>query len=311
MSEPYVLGIGAANIDVHGKSRVPIVMRDSNPGHLRTSAGGVTRNVLENLARLGVRTKLISAVGADLYGEMVLRSSASAGIDISGVVTVPGAASSCYISVLDQKGDMLVAMSDMGILENVTPELVRSHGDELRAAEAVVCDPCLPAETLESILDNAGEVPVFLDPVSTAYAHRAQPLAGRFYGLKPNRMELAILAGMDTDTDAGIERAADALIERGTKCVAVSLGERGCYYADAEGRRIQRALRPVEIMANANGAGDAFMAGLVYGSVNGLGAEESISFALGAGALSVSSELTINPAMSVENVRSLLEENGR
>ncbi len=101
------------------------------------------------------------------------------------------------------------------------------------------------------------------------------------------------------------------LLARGVRRVAVSLGERGCYYADAEGRRIQRALRPVEIMANANGAGDAFMAGLVYGSVNGLDAEESISFALGAGVLSVSSELTINPAMSVENVRSLLEENGR
>ena len=35
-----------------------------------------------------------------------------------------------------------------------------------------------------------------------------------------------------------------------------------------------------------DGAGDAFMAGLVYGSVNGLDAEESINFALGAGALS-------------------------
>ena len=34
----------------------------------------------------------------------------------------------------------------------------------------------LPAETLESILDNAGDTPVFLDPVSTAYAHRAAPL---------------------------------------------------------------------------------------------------------------------------------------
>ena len=62
MSEPYVIGIGAANIDVHGKSREPIVMRDSNPGHLRTSAGGVTRNVLENLSRLGVRTRLISCL---------------------------------------------------------------------------------------------------------------------------------------------------------------------------------------------------------------------------------------------------------
>lgn len=311
MSEPYVLGIGAANIDVHGKSRVPIVMRDSNPGHLRTSAGGVTRNVLENLARLGVRTKLISAVGADLYGEMVLRSSASAGIDISGVVTVPGAASSCYISVLDQKGDMLVAMSDMGILENVTPELVRSHGDELRAAEAVVCDPCLPVETIEAIISEAGNTPVFLDPVSTSYARKVRHLVGGLSCIKPNRIELGVLADMDTDTPERVEAACAELLARGVRRVAVSLGERGCYYADAEGRRIQRALRPVEIMANANGAGDAFMAGLVYGSVNGLDAEESISFALGAGALSVSSGLTINPAMSVENVRSLLEENGR
>lgn len=42
----YVLGIGAANVDVHGMSRAAIVMRDSNPGHLRTSAGGVTRNIM-------------------------------------------------------------------------------------------------------------------------------------------------------------------------------------------------------------------------------------------------------------------------
>ena len=311
MSEPYVLGIGAANIDVHGKSRAPIVMRDSNPGRLRTSAGGVTRNVLENLARLGVRTKLISAVGADLYGEMVLRSSASAGIDISGVVTVPGAASSCYISVLDQNGDEHVAMSDMGILSHVTPELVRSLGERLRGAAAVVCDPCLPSETVAAVIREAGDAPVFLDPVSTSYARKVRPLAGGLFCVKPNRIELGVLADMDTDTPERVEAACAELLARGVRRVAVSLGERGCYYADAEGRRIQRALRPVEIMANANGAGDAFMAGLVYGSVNGLDAEESISFALGAGVLSVSSELTINPAMSVENVRSLLEENGR
>ena len=62
----YVLGIGAANVDVHGMSRAAIVMRDSNPGHLRTSAGGVTRNVMENLARLGVDARMVSAQGDDL-----------------------------------------------------------------------------------------------------------------------------------------------------------------------------------------------------------------------------------------------------
>lgn len=311
MAEGYVLGIGAANMDVHGKSRVPIVMRDSNPGHLRTSAGGVTRNVLENLSRLGVRTKLVSAVGADLYGEMVLRSSAAAGIDISGVVTIPGAASSCYISVLDQKGDMLVAMSDMGILENITPELVRSLGGELRGAAAVVCDPCLPAETVAAIIREAGEVPVFLDPVSTSYARKVRQLACGLYCVKPNRIELGVLADSDTDTAEDIERACAALLSKGTRRVAVSLGERGCYYADAEGRRLLRALHPVELMANANGAGDAFMAGLVYGYVKGLSPEDTLDFALGAGSLAVASGLTINPEMSEANVRRLLRENGR
>ena len=242
MSEPYVLGIGAANIDVHGKSRAPIVMRDSNPGRLRTSAGGVTRNVLENLARLGVRTRLVSAVGADLYGEMVLRQSAAAGIDISEVLTVPGEASSCYISVLDQKGDMLVAMSDMGILSHVTPELVRSLGERLRGAAAVVCDPCLPSETVAAVIREAGDTPVFLDPVSTSYARKVRPLAGGLFCLKPNRIELGVLADMETDSSEGIERACEALLSRGTRRVAVSLGEKGCYYADAEGRRLLRAL---------------------------------------------------------------------
>ena len=118
--------------------------------------------------------------------------------------------------------------------------------------------------------------PVFLDPVSTAYARRAAPLAGRFYGLKPNSLELAVLAGMDTDTDEGVERAAASLAERGAKCVAVSLGERGCYFAGAGGERFYRALRPVGEMRNATGAGDAFLAGLVYGFVNGMSPEDAV-----------------------------------
>ena len=30
--EPYIAGVGAANIDLMGRSRAPIVMEDSNPG---------------------------------------------------------------------------------------------------------------------------------------------------------------------------------------------------------------------------------------------------------------------------------------
>ncbi len=307
MQTGYVLGIGAANVDVHGMSRAAIVMRDSNPGHLSTSAGGVTRNVMENLARMGERAKMVSVLGGDLFGELVRRESEAAGLDMSECLVLPGVHSSAYVSILDERADMLVAMSDMSVLEHLTPEVVNSKRDLILGAAAVVCDPCLPAETLERILDTAGDVPVFLDPVSTAYAHRAAPLAGRFYGLKPNSLELAILAGMDADTDEGIERAAAALIGRGAKCVAVSLGERGCYYADAAGRRFYRALRPVAEMRNATGAGDAFLAGLVHGFVRGYEPERAVDCALAAGHAAVESDYTISREMSAEKLREIID----
>ena len=303
----YVLGIGAANVDVHGVSHAAIVMRDSNPGRLHTSAGGVTRNVMENLARLSVDARMVSALGDDLFGELVRRESAAAGLDMSESLCLPGTTSSAYVSILDEHADMLVAMSDMGVLGHLTPEVIDSKRALIQGAAAVVCDPCLPEETLERICDTAGDTPVFLDPVSTAYAHRAAPLAGRFFGLKPNSLELAILSGVETGTDAGVEEAAAALIRRGAKCVAVSLGERGCYFADAAGRSFYRALRPVREMRNATGAGDAFLAGLVYGYVRGLEPERAVDCALAAGHIAAESDQTISRDMCVDKLKSTIQ----
>ena len=55
----YVVGIGAANLDVHGRSINSIKLRDSNPGRLNMSAGGVTRNILENMSRMGMDVQLV------------------------------------------------------------------------------------------------------------------------------------------------------------------------------------------------------------------------------------------------------------
>ena len=41
----YIAGIGGANMDIHGKSERQLVMRDSNPGTLHMSLGGVCRNI--------------------------------------------------------------------------------------------------------------------------------------------------------------------------------------------------------------------------------------------------------------------------
>ena len=62
----YIAGIGGANMDIHCKSDRQLIMRDSNPGSLQTSLGGVCRNICENLARLGESVRLITVVGYDV-----------------------------------------------------------------------------------------------------------------------------------------------------------------------------------------------------------------------------------------------------
>ncbi len=306
--ERYVAGVGAANVDVHGRSRKAIVMRDSNPGFLRTSVGGVTRNILENLARQGVSTSLLTAVSDDVYGEKILRDSAAAGIDVSHVHLKEGVTSSCYIAMLDERGDMLLGMSDMRIIQNLHTGYLDENRALLQSAAAVVCDACLPCDFLDYLVSGpANGAKVFIDPVSTAYAQQMKPVTGKFYGIKPNEMELAILSGMKVESETDIERACEALLNLGVSRIAVSRGERGCYYADADGNRMFRALRPVDQMVNATGAGDAFMAGLVHGLIDEMPIDTGLDYALASGITAIESMSTINPEMSDVLVKTNIE----
>jgi pseudouridine kinase len=174
----------------------------------------------------------------------------------------------------------------------------------LKSADAIVCDACLPIDLLDHLVSEAASgTPVLIDPVSTAYARQMEPIAGKFYAMKPNVMELSILSGLPTETETQIERACEALLTRGVRRIAVSRGEKGCYYADAEGNRLFRSLRPVSQMVNATGAGDAFLAGFTHALVDGLPVEEMLDYALASGITAIQSMTTINPDMSDARVK--------
>ena len=143
-NQPYIVGVGAANLDLNGASCAPIHLRDSNPGHISLSAGGVTRNVCENLARLGADVKLLSCVGDDVFGSYIRRSCVEAGIDIRYLHEAKGAHSSIYLSILDADGDMLVGMSDMRIVQQDLPaDYLPSQKQLIQGAKVVTCDPCM------------------------------------------------------------------------------------------------------------------------------------------------------------------------
>ena len=301
----YVLGVGAANVDIHGRSKKPIVMHDSNPGHMNTSAGGVTRNVCENLSRLGVSVKLISAVGTDVYADQIRRECQSAGIDISNLYVADGKASSTYMSMIDADGDMFVALSDMTVLQGLPLSFLSGKQSLIRGARLVTCDPSLSEEAICRLLDLCeGGPDVYADPVSTAYARKLAPYVGRLHTVKPNRMELEILAGQEIRDELSLYNACEKVLNKGLHRIFVSLGTEGCLYMDQEGRM----LRPFEHMVNATGAGDAFTAAMIYATLENMPIESVKDYAMAAGIAAIGHERTINPQMSISLLESILKE---
>ena len=303
----YIAGIGGANMDIHGKGDKKLIMRDSNPGSLHTSLGGVCRNICENLALLGAKVKLVTVVGNDSRGHSIVTGCEKAGIDMSAAKVIPGERSSSYVSIMDEDGDMLLAMSDMHIIKKLDAKLVDDNAQLLCDADMVVCDGNLSAQTIERLCEVCLS-PLYLDPVSTAWAKEIKPFIASFDTIKPNALELEALTGCPCTTIEEIEHAAGLLVEQGVRRVFVSMGANGMLYRGREGTIHRKCARPFDQMVNATGAGDASMAGIIFASRMGMTAEETLLFAMGAGMVAISSSNTINKKMSVEAIETMIKE---
>lgn len=91
------------------------------------------------------------------------------------------------------------------------------------------------------------------------------------------------------------------------KASFVSLGKDGCLYYDYLGNCLIKAFKEIE-MVNASGAGDSFMAGVIYGYVNNFDIEKTLDYALAAGAIAISSQSTINPEMGIEKIEEIISK---
>lgn len=305
MDKPYILGIGAVNIDIMGRSRAPVIPEDSNPGSIGISVGGVTHNICENAAKMGAEVKLITALGDDLFGAAAREHCQGNGIDTRYFYLVKGHTSSIYLSIHQPDGDMAVALSDMSVLQQLPLEYLELHRPLLEGAAAIVLDAGLPQGVLDHLSRGFGDkTPLFVDPVSTTYARKlAGSLAG-IHTVKPNLLEAQILAGMEIHTPQDLDRAAGRILDKGAQRLFVSMGREGVYYADRQGARRHARGKPLDQVVNATGAGDAFMAGLLYSFLRDFSLDRTLDFAMASSVVAISHQATINPDMSA----SLVEE---
>ncbi|MCF0173765.1 MAG: MarR family transcriptional regulator [Bacteroidales bacterium] len=293
--KPHIAVVGGANIDLTAVPKDKYVPRDSCPGSILRSYGGVGRNIAHNLALLGCEVSLVTVFGDDDFALGLKKDCERIGIDIQASDTIPGRESSIYLSINDENGDMVSAISAMDITDCITPEYVSSHIEMLNTCDAVVVETNLPSETIAYILDNC-KVPVFADTVSTAKSHRIFDILDgkrRIHTLKMNRIEALELTGADASKPEDFEDVAGRLHLNGIERMFITLGSQGFYYHDKNGGRLVPSEKvPV---VNTCGAGDSFLSGAVFAFCKGLNTDKIIQCALRASAITVQCSEAVNP----------------
>ncbi len=293
----YAVVIGGANMDIAGCPVSRLVPRDSNPGTVSVSAGGAGRNIAHNMALLGVDVRLITAFGEDARARELAGICHAAGVNVSDSIVIPGATSSTYLFIMNEMGDMELAVSDMSIYDQLLPSLLEPKLDLIEGAAACVVDTNIPHETLAWIVDHV-TTPIFCDPVSTTKAAKLEGLLGRLHTLKPNRFEAEMLAHMSIDNDTALERAADRLLDVGLEQVFISLDAEGLFCADHEHRQMLPVYQGRVV--NATGAGDAMTAAIAWAFLSGADLFGQGRAGLAAASLCVEASDTINSDMSAQ-----------
>lgn len=298
--QPYCCVIGGANMDIQCFPKLDLVYHDSNPGNMKLSSGGVGRNIAENMIRLGIRTKLITVLGDDLYANAIIDEAKSIGLEIEDSLFLNKTNSSTYFSVLNKDGDLEIAIASMDIYDSLTDNFIKKKEKIVQNSRVVVIDTNIPQSLIEFVVKTFRNTTFFLDTVSTAKAVKVKDLLGYFHTIKPNKIEAEKLSGIKIKNDEDLHNVAEFFLKKGVKNVFITLGPEGVYYNDGKhkGKISGKNIKPV----NATGAGDAFVAALVHCHLQEMNIKETANFAQSAGILAIMHENTINPNMSLENI---------
>jgi pseudouridine kinase len=298
-----VLVIGAANFDIKGRMFHPPVIMSSNSSAIRTSFGGVARNIAENLARLGAPVILLTAVGDDYAGEDILSSADDVGVDVSRAIIAEDETTGTYLAALDDSGDLYLGLDDLRVLRRLTPDYLRLNRDAFRECAMVAFDLNLSEETMLTAINLAHEYhkPLCVDPTSTVLAGRLRPHMPMVNVVTPNLAETeAILRCGPIRTPDEALSAARQLVSLGVDQAVITQAESGACYATKDESGQFPAVR-VEVM-DTTGAGDALTAMVIFGWLNGLAISDSLQLGLRAAALTLRTVETVAPELSLDRL---------
>jgi pseudouridine kinase len=190
---------------------------------------------------------------------------------------------------------MIAAVADTEAIRAITPEWLDKRSGEINVSDFIVADTNIGEDAIRWLMDNV-TVPLFIDGVSTTKAHRVTNALHKaklpyLHSLKLNLKEALAVTNCSSYADA-----AQQLLNIGVAHVYITLGSDGVYCRNAAEEWLFPAL-PGEIV-NTTGAGDAFLAGVVYAHAKGIDFPQTAQYGLMAARATLMSPKAVNPEIA-------------
>lgn len=281
--KPGIAVVGTIFIDCKGFARDRYNPGGRNLGNIKFVHGGVGRNVVENLAHLGLPAFFVSTVDRSALGGEVVERLGRAGVNLDFLSYAGEKGMGMWLAVLDREGDLagsISQMPDLGLLE----KLVAERGQNLvERASHLVLEIDLNEKISRGIIEIARRYnrPVYGIPGNLEIILGNRDLLGCLDCFICNDIEAGRLVGRELDgfdTAQLLDVLERFVNEDGPPSMVITLGPRGAVYYDS--RTGEKGYQPAfqTEVADSSGAGDAFFSGTVAGLIKNRPLGESVIY---------------------------------
>lgn len=267
-----IVVLGAVFVDIKGFPEAQYIPDGRNAGRIEYIQGGVSRNVVEDIANLELRPTFISIVDESALGTDVLRKLNDHKVNTDYMQVIPNGMGT-WLAVFDEKGDLAGSISQRPNLAPVL-DILEEKGDEIfQKASSVVLEIDMDKDIVKKTVQFAEKYNKKLFGVvsNMSIAVERRDFLQKFDCLICNKQEAGIFFTEDYE-DMKQDELLPIICERIEKgkinSIIVTMGGDGAIYASRNGEKGFCPAKKV-MVKDTTGAGDAFCAGvasaLTYG----------------------------------------------
>jgi pseudouridine kinase len=229
----------------------------------------------------------------------VREACAAANVDLSLSITGRDATGT-YLVVLDRNGELISAINDMRAIESLSVAQLEKAADSLRAADMLVADCNIEVDCLEWICRFSAErnVRLVVEPVSVPKAKKllAFDRIAPLFAITPNRQQIEAMTGERDE-----KKAIAKLHTMGFTNIVLHRGGQGALVSSAAAIVDVPSIH-ADLIADVTGAGDASVAGLIFGLLHGYTLADAARLGQAAASIKLSTRESVASSLNPDAV---------